>query len=119
DVYNQKKDFLDRQGFSINLQQADKDFNAAEFYRRTGHPGSAYFIYEIVRRRYPGTKYAERAADPMNQLRDRGQQSDSKDTPPMPAPGQGPRSLVPGAPVTSPEVGPTPRILPPSIMNDR
>jgi outer membrane protein assembly factor BamD (BamD/ComL family) len=46
---------------SISHAQADRDFNIAEFYRRTGHPASAYFYYELVKRRYPGTKYAEKS----------------------------------------------------------
>ena len=49
-----KSGFLERQLGSITYQQAEKDYMTAEFYRRTGHPGSAYFYYEIVRRRYPG-----------------------------------------------------------------
>lgn len=56
-------DFLRRQLISIGTQQADQDFNIAEFYRRTGHPGAAYFYYELVSRRYPGSKYAERAEE--------------------------------------------------------
>ena len=40
-------------------QQAEKDFRTAEYYERTGHPGSAVFCYELVRRRYAGTKYAD------------------------------------------------------------
>ena len=54
-----EKDWLDRQLVNINHQQADGDFNQAEFYRRTGKYGSAYFYYELVRRRYPGTNYAK------------------------------------------------------------
>lgn len=54
-------DFLDRQTVMVRLQQAEKDFGTAEFYERTGHPGSAYFCYELVTRRYPGTKFAELA----------------------------------------------------------
>ena len=47
---------------AIGMQQAEKDFQVAEFYRRTGHPGSARFYYELVCRRYPGTTFAEKAA---------------------------------------------------------
>ena len=61
--------FLERQLGSITLQQAQKDFNTAEFYRRTNRPGSAYFYYEVVRRRYPGTKQAEVAAQRMDEVR--------------------------------------------------
>jgi hypothetical protein len=51
------------------LQQAEKDFRTAEFYRRTGHYGSAYFYYELVRRRYPGTPQAETSTQRMLELR--------------------------------------------------
>jgi outer membrane protein assembly factor BamD (BamD/ComL family) len=65
------QDWIARQLVSVNLQQADRDFNIAEFYRRTNHPGSAYFYYELVRRRYPNTQYAEKAIASMNAIRDR------------------------------------------------
>lgn len=64
-------DWIQKQLVSINHQQADRDFNIAEFYRRTGHPGSAYFYYEIVRRAYPNTEYARKAEGHMNDLRSR------------------------------------------------
>jgi outer membrane protein assembly factor BamD (BamD/ComL family) len=66
-------DWIMKQLVSINHQQADRDFNIAEFYRRTGHPGSAYFYYEIVRRSYPYTDYARKAEGHMNTLRERVQ----------------------------------------------
>lgn len=44
---------LDEQAAAVRYQQAEKDFATAEFYRRTGHPGSAWFYYELVIRRYP------------------------------------------------------------------
>lgn len=71
-----KNEFLTRQKFAIRAQQADKDFRMAEYYEQTKHPGSAYFYYEIVRRRYPGTKYAEMASERMkalNEMNDRGE----------------------------------------------
>jgi hypothetical protein len=46
---------------SLETPQAERDFKVAEFYRRTGHPGSACFYYELVSRRYPGTAYADLA----------------------------------------------------------
>jgi TolA-binding protein len=61
--------FLERQIWSINQQDADRDYLVAEFYRRTGHPGAAYFYYELVRRRYPGTKYAKEAEVRMAEVR--------------------------------------------------
>ncbi len=64
-----KAGFLERQLGSITYQQAQKDYITAEFYRRTGHPGSAYFYYEVVRRRYPGTKFADLATERMELIR--------------------------------------------------
>ena len=54
---------------SIAAQQADRDYRIAEFYRRTGHPGSSYFYFELVRRRYPGSSYATSATTKMNEIR--------------------------------------------------
>lgn len=45
---------LDEQSMKVRSQQAAKDFETAEFYLRTGHPGSAWFYYELVKRRYAG-----------------------------------------------------------------
>ena len=73
-----KAGFLERQLGSISYQQAQKDYQTAEFYRRTGHPGSAYFYYEIVRRRYPGTKYAELATARMADVRQKAEAEGSK-----------------------------------------
>ena len=47
---------LDEQSLMVRYQQAEKDFETAEFYRRTGHPGSAWFYYELVKRRYAGIR---------------------------------------------------------------
>jgi outer membrane protein assembly factor BamD (BamD/ComL family) len=69
ELANNKGDFLQRQLYSINYQQAEKDFNTAMFYLRTGHPGSAYFYFEIVRRSYPGTPFADKATQQMMQIR--------------------------------------------------
>jgi outer membrane protein assembly factor BamD (BamD/ComL family) len=54
---------LTKAKFAIQYQQAEKDFRTAEYYQRTGHPGSAIFYYELVRRRYGGTVYAEAATE--------------------------------------------------------
>ncbi len=61
--------WLSNQLVSINMQQADRDYKIAEFYDRTGHPGSAYFYFELVRRCYPGTEYGRRATERMEELR--------------------------------------------------
>jgi outer membrane protein assembly factor BamD (BamD/ComL family) len=42
----------------------------AEFYRRIGQYGSAYFYYDLVRRRYPNTKYAPLAEERWASLRE-------------------------------------------------
>jgi outer membrane protein assembly factor BamD (BamD/ComL family) len=55
--------FLDQQALMVRYQQAEKDFETAEFYRKQGHPGAAWFYYELVLRRYPGLKpFAAQAA---------------------------------------------------------
>jgi tetratricopeptide (TPR) repeat protein len=64
-----RQDFLERTLISINEQQAEKDFGIAEFYRRTKHAGPAYFQYELVRRRYAGTAWADKATERMMELR--------------------------------------------------
>ncbi len=66
---NNKKEFLDRTLTNINEQQAQKDYNVAEFYKRTHHPGAAHFYYELVRLRYPGTEWEKKAMDRLNEIR--------------------------------------------------
>ncbi|MCS7045743.1 MAG: outer membrane protein assembly factor BamD [Gemmataceae bacterium] len=68
--WNKDREWLTRQLGSVHLQQADRDFKIAEFYRRTSHPGSAFFYYELVKRRYPNTEYARKAEERMRELRD-------------------------------------------------
>jgi len=75
----EKTAFLTRQKLAIRMQQAEKDYKMAAYYERTKHPGSAYFYYEMVRRRYPGTKYADMAAERMNGLRVQAQKGDPPD----------------------------------------
>ncbi|HMP59522.1 MAG TPA: tetratricopeptide repeat protein [Gemmatales bacterium] len=65
----EKAEFLQRTLFNIQEQQAAKDFATAEFYRRTHHPGAAYFYYEIVRRRYAGTPWADKALERIYEIR--------------------------------------------------
>lgn len=65
-----KSQFLSRQKMAIRMQQAEKDFRMAEYYERTNHPGSAYFYYEMVRRRYPGTKFSDLATVRMEGLKE-------------------------------------------------
>jgi RNA polymerase sigma factor (sigma-70 family) len=51
------------------IATVEKELKTAEFYRQTGHPGSAYFCYELIVRRYPDTLYAERARERMAELK--------------------------------------------------
>jgi RNA polymerase sigma factor (sigma-70 family) len=52
----------------VATQQAEKDFAMAEFYRRSGHAGAACFYYDMVRRRYPGTPFTEKALARLREL---------------------------------------------------
>jgi hypothetical protein len=61
-------DRLTRAKVAIRLQQAEKDLKTAEYYERTGHPGSAVFCYELVRRRYAGTRYSDIATERKDRL---------------------------------------------------
>jgi outer membrane protein assembly factor BamD (BamD/ComL family) len=65
----EKRKAIEQTVLGITNQQAEKDFNVAEFYRRTGHPGPAYFQYELVRRRYAGSEWANRATERLLELR--------------------------------------------------
>jgi outer membrane protein assembly factor BamD (BamD/ComL family) len=61
--------FLENTIASVHLQQAEKEYRIAEFYRRTKNHGSAYFYFELVNRRYSGTKWAEAAAKRIEEMR--------------------------------------------------
>ncbi len=105
ELATKEADFLNRQLLSITNQQAKKDFDTAEFYARTGHPCSAYWIYEIVRRRYPGTTYAEQSAKRMEGLKSKIEKEEKKkkDAPQVTGadylrPGPEAPSMTPGMP---------------------
>jgi hypothetical protein len=108
------------------LQQAAKDYQMAEFYRRTGHPGSAWFYYDLVRLRYPNLKpYYQLATDRMEQIRRQVEKEKGPGkVPPLGPPGQQgpavPAPVVENAPtprpvVPPPAVPPPPGPLPPSL----
>jgi outer membrane protein assembly factor BamD (BamD/ComL family) len=78
DLAHKETKWLERQLVSINMQQADRDWKIAEFYRRTGKAGSAFFYYELVRRRYPGTTYFEKAEQRLNEIRGRAENEQEK-----------------------------------------
>src|SRR5262249_30338703 len=116
DLANKKADFINRQLYSITMQQATKDYDIAEFYRRTGHPCSAWFCYEVVRRRYPGTKYYDLAGERMQALRGKLDKSSGEEVPdptakyenrPMPD-----SHLAPGPT----DVLPQPKPVPPEML---
>lgn len=116
ELRSKKEEFLTRQLVGITFQQAEKDYKIAEFYRRTGHPGSAYFYYEIVRRRYPGTKFFDLATERMLEMRSKLEKEGKPVPPPSPARGLAgaiQRELMPNPrPAGQPETAPPPRPLP-------
>jgi outer membrane protein assembly factor BamD (BamD/ComL family) len=82
-----KREYLERQLAGINLQQAAKDYEMAEFWKRTGHPGAAYFQFGIVKQRYPNTKYVALADQQMQELRGKLEKTGGAEPPrPTPAP---------------------------------
>jgi TolA-binding protein len=118
--------FLTKQEFEIHQVEAEHDYNIAKFWDRTGHPGSAYFYYEVVRRRYPGSEFADIAAKRMLELKVRAEQEQKRNEPVAtkdhPAPLEEgaplPRPIVPGQqPVMSPSIQPPqpPSLLPPGM----
>jgi RNA polymerase sigma factor (sigma-70 family) len=54
---------------SPESQQADRDIKVAEFYRRTGKFGAAHFYYQLVQIRNPGTIFAEKAKQGLEDLK--------------------------------------------------
>jgi len=68
EMATEKGKWLDDQAKMIRYMQAEKDYQIAEFYMRTGHPASAWFYYELVRRRYYGTEFHEKAVARMTEI---------------------------------------------------
>jgi TolA-binding protein len=64
-----KQEWATRQKLAIRGSQAERDFETAEYYRRTKRYGSAYFCYELVKRRYPGTKFSDLAAERIAEIK--------------------------------------------------
>lgn len=114
DMSEEKKESLMKLLKGINAHQAEKDFQMAEFWRRTGHPGSAYFYYEIVRRRYPGTSAYTRATERMLEIRAKMQKEQADKLGPPPDIDTRPSELLPQPRrvQTTPEVAPMPRPVP-------
>ncbi len=113
-LVNKEQDWISRQLVSVNLQQADRDYNIAEFYRRSGHPGAAYFYYELVMRRYPNTEYAERATRAKNEVRDKVVHEQG------PAPSEGVAGANQARPATAAAIQgpPAPQTLPAGILKN-
>jgi TolA-binding protein len=109
--------FLIREEVEIHQLEAERDYNMAKFWDRTGHPGSAYFEYAIVQHRYPGTEWAAKATKRMGELKERAEEEQRRDPSSAPAvsnePGPTPRVLVPGTPLQPP-----PGTLPPGMTGD-
>jgi TolA-binding protein len=114
--------FLDRQAVEIHNREAERDYNIACYWERTGHPGSAHFYFEIVKKRYPGTPQAEKAAKKLVDLEAKALREAEKAQPAVQAPTvsgntTSSQQYIPGQPLTAPpaEIGPAPRQLPPGI----
>jgi TolA-binding protein len=101
-------EWIQKQLVGLNLQQADRDWRIGEHYRWTGHPGSAYFYYELVRRCYPNTEYAAKAEKRIQELEQRHPEAmrpSQAGAPPSGAALGGPTAGDPAPP----------RMLPPSL----
>jgi outer membrane protein assembly factor BamD (BamD/ComL family) len=55
----------------IQIAQAERDLKIAEFYDRTKRTEAAIFSYELLCQRYPGTTFAEKARQRVEELRKR------------------------------------------------
>ena len=64
-----KQEWVSKQKQTIRGNQAEHDFETAEYYRRTNRYGAAYFCYELVKRRYPGTRYSDVAAKRVEEMK--------------------------------------------------
>jgi outer membrane protein assembly factor BamD (BamD/ComL family) len=114
DMTMEKKKELTDLLTSITKFQAEKEYQMAEFWRRTGHPGSAYFYYEIVRRRYPDNNpgsAADRSFKRMMEIREKmaKEQRDKLGPPPEDEGRPAEQLLPPRRVVNQPETIPMPR----------
>jgi RNA polymerase sigma factor (sigma-70 family) len=57
------------EGRSPPAEAGARDFAIAEYYRRTGHPGSAAFYYELVSRRHADTPHGDKAKQRLEEVR--------------------------------------------------
>jgi polyhydroxyalkanoate synthesis regulator phasin/F0F1-type ATP synthase assembly protein I len=88
-------------------KDADRDIEIAEFYRRTGKFGTAHFYFQLVQRRYPGTNFAEKAKQGLEDLKKHrirfADGSEGWETPAQPGQPQ-PPAIVQEAPTPGREV---------------
>jgi len=119
--FGKDTDWIQKQLVGINLQQADRDWRVAEFYRWTSHPGSAYFYYELVRRCYPNTEYANKASERIRELERTHPEAIRPAQAGTLPPGGIPRGPAASAVLPAPNAPPSPagpaapRMLPPSV----
>jgi tetratricopeptide (TPR) repeat protein len=109
ELAKEKSEFLTKQLAGITLQQADKDYKMAEFWKRTGHPGPAYFQFAVVAQRYPNTKYEKMAQEKMEEMR--AELEKNGEPPPQPPTPRQPKETAPERPPGPP--GPLPSGLAP------
>jgi outer membrane protein assembly factor BamD (BamD/ComL family) len=115
ELANKKRGELEKQLIFISEQQAAKEYGIAEYYKRTGHAPSAYFYYELVARRYPGTDHAKKAEVQLAELKQKLEKTEhgTSTTPPLP---QQPPATAPQSPPV-PETAPAPRTLPSGVQH--
>lgn len=63
-----KSGFLLKQKMAIRYQQAERDFEMGEYYMRTKRPGSAFFYYDLVTRRYAGSEFAKKSEKRLREI---------------------------------------------------
>jgi hypothetical protein len=101
--------------------EARKLLHQADFYRRTGHPGSACFYYTMVRMRYPDTPAAEEARAQLGKLQaDAGSEQEDRTPERAPVPSkQVPPQDETVCPYLMQQFGPIPQGKPiPEIYDD-
>ena len=77
----ERAQLLTKQKLMIRMQQAEKDFKRGQYNERIGHPGSAYFCYELVRRTYSGTKYSDLATARIEEIKGKLDEEKNKQEP--------------------------------------
>ena len=130
DPDGKRDNLLREQMYAVRMQQAAKDFEAADYYHRTGRLGSAWFCYELVVRRYPNVQpYYNDAVARMAELREEAERIQAGEGPvkkfwretvlghSTPIKASGPLPAVPGpaADDAKPPRDALPAALPPAV----